>query len=346
MDKKNIVMVMDKIENPVVEASRKTAIELSRELLKYEYKISFYSPVYRYKYPEIDNLNVIKFLTKRFEIIQSTNISQNEVMLTSIAKVLNRSKWIHVFCEGDVEYYLKRRSNLTLKILDRAIDKFVVMAEYQKPIVEGYFNSEVVVIPPFVDLNKISAYHKKKDHNSQNSNNLDGPKILFMGYPSENKGVYDLLEAFKGVIECYPNAKLIVADNQAHSECTMKFKNAVGKIYNLDNVSLMGIIDPFEMLSLVDLYVYPLRSARRTIAIPLSLIESHAIGTPAVSTDVGGVSEILPKDQIAEPNNPESLLKTMLNTLKKNNTIFKIPKKFTKDDVTNNYLRLYEDILS
>ena len=113
--------------------------------------------------------------------------------------------------------------------------------------------------------------------------------ISFMGRIVKDKGVDELVEAFKLLNQKYKNIKLLVVgkfeeDLNPISNATKTF------ISENDSVKLVGFQNDLrELLSISDLFVLP--SYRE--GLPNSLIEAGSYGIPLVATDINGCNEII-----------------------------------------------------
>lgn len=113
--------------------------------------------------------------------------------------------------------------------------------------------------------------------------------ISFMGRIVKDKGVDELVEAFKLLNQKYKNIKLLVVgkfeeDLNPISNATKTF------ISENDSIKLVGFQNDLrELLSISDLFVLP--SYRE--GLPNSLIEAGSYGIPLVATDINGCNEII-----------------------------------------------------
>jgi glycosyltransferase involved in cell wall biosynthesis len=66
---------------------------------------------------------------------------------------------------------------------------------------------------------------------------------------------------------------------------------------------LGGPAEVRELLRSADIFAL----ASRSEGMPRALLEAMALGAPAVATNVGGIPEILPPDQLVPPGDPAAL---------------------------------------
>ncbi len=133
-------------------------------------------------------------------------------------------------------------------------------------------------------------------------------------------------------------------------------KNISQLIDGMDLINL-GFIEDDELKAVVyssaDLLVFPTRADN----LPLVLQESMACGTPMVSFRVGGVPELVRPGltgYLAEPEDPDSLVKGIVQMLEDDNLRTKLSEscraialeEYPLKKQANSYIELYESILS
>jgi glycosyltransferase involved in cell wall biosynthesis len=332
----NHIFVLDKIEDPPVTGERKIVIELAKCLVNQGREVYLYSDVKKSKIEGLKTIGLQDLISlswgKEKTILEYHNTRANAYRRIFWTKFIGNNCAIYAFMGGDLNYILSSKSKLSLKLFEHTIDKIIVVADFQKKLIQDYLNIDVVVIPPFIEQSLVK--------NNSSLEKDECLKILFMGIPSTNKGIDVLLKSFEQILREYSDAHLIIADSGEIPEASIEAKKLIRHLNFQNNIDYIGIVDALEMLAQVDLFVYPARTLIDTMAIPLSILESLSVGTPAVSANIGGVSEILPEEYIAEPGDDVSLQEAMLNALKKNPP--PIPSKFLKHNVLRSYIQLYE----
>ncbi len=139
-------------------------------------------------------------------------------------------------------------------------------------------------------------------------------RILFVGRISPDKGLHVLLEAFRRVVQEYPDVQLDIAGPQAAPPLAYVFKltddpkvsalvSFCGRDYmtclkeqvasqGMERVSFSGAV-PHSALAdryaAADVYVQP--SFTETFGVPIA--EAMAAGVPAIGTRVGGIPEVI-----------------------------------------------------
>lgn len=122
----------------------------------------------------------------------------------------------------------------------------------------------------------------------------DDKVIVFSGRPIPNKGVKELLLAFKSLVESYDNIKFLIVGNSGFgNEVMTEYEEELRKIAKgLDGKVLFTGFVPhdqiLEVYRLADIGVVP--SIYNDPA-PLVVIECMAAGLPLIVTDSGGIPE-------------------------------------------------------
>lgn len=116
--------------------------------------------------------------------------------------------------------------------------------------------------------------------------NGDVINILFMGRLGERKGTYDLIEAFKYVVDNHPDAQLLLGgDGELDKVRQILRDNNIE-----EKVKVLGWVggeQKIELFRRSDIYALPSYNE----GLPGSILEAMAAGSPIVSTTVGGIPE-------------------------------------------------------
>ncbi|MBQ4085113.1 MAG: glycosyltransferase [Clostridia bacterium] len=118
----------------------------------------------------------------------------------------------------------------------------------------------------------------------------DGPVIATMGSLVAQKGMWNLLRAFKAVLKTYPQAHLRIFGGGKQEP----YEKLIADLGIKDNVTIEGFVkNPHAQLKQADLFVFPSRFE----GMPNALLEAMALGLPVISTDcLSGPREILAPD--------------------------------------------------
>ncbi len=112
--------------------------------------------------------------------------------------------------------------------------------------------------------------------------------LLFLGLLGRRKGIFDLLEAFARARALHPDMRLVIGGNGEVEAATRRAREL-----GLDDaVRFEGWVGPArkaELLDAADIYVLPSYNE----GLPMSVLEAMAYGLPVITTDVGGLPELV-----------------------------------------------------
>ena len=197
---------------------------------------------------------------------------------------------------------------------------------------------KVHVIPNAVDLSHIDSF---KPQYIEREND----RFLYVGKISYNKGIIDLIEAFKKI---KADAKLCIVGSGPMLKKLIK-DNKDSRIRFLGKVEEDKL---FELFWSSDAFLYP------TIfeGMPTVVIEAMACGLPVISTHIGGLPDLVDEQNgfVVPPASPEVLARTVerfaaLSEEDKDkmraSSRQKVESKFTWKKVAKQTLSLIRDLL-
>ena len=117
----------------------------------------------------------------------------------------------------------------------------------------------------------------------------DGPMILYVGYLRREKGLFELLKAFKGVRDQQSDVTLVLcgAGEDEHA-----LKELASELGLADAIRFVGMVEPEEVRDYMwasDLFVLPSYNE----GMPNAVMEAMSCGLPVVCTSVGGLTAAL-----------------------------------------------------
>ncbi|MFZ5979222.1 MAG: glycosyltransferase family 4 protein [Candidatus Zixiibacteriota bacterium] len=205
------------------------------------------------------------------------------------------------FTSAEIEFYLDRWGRVLRPVILLA-DKILVPSNYTAEIFNRYgFTADT--IPRCIDSRKFS-FRARRDLQ---------PRILVNRSLELKNNIPCALQAFRLVKQKYPRAELVIA---GEGSLRSDLENIV-KADNLSGVYFTGWIRPEKMLGLLnntDLYLNP-----STIDdFPIGIFEAQAAGLPVVTTDAGGILEMV-NDQVnalvVPINNPGAVAERIINLI-------------------------------
>lgn len=176
-----------------------------------------------------------------------------------------------------------------------------------------------------------NAYHEFKDKHYLDKKN-DKTVITFAGRIIKEKGITELLEAYKDISKKYKNTMLIVAGDGPILE-------QLKKDYPQKNIHFEGKLSYNEVMSLyndTDIFVHPSMFPE---GLPTVILEAGIMKCAVVATDRGGTTEVINDEKygIMIEENVESIKKQLSYLLdnkselerKKENIHHRVMKNFT-----------------
>lgn len=130
----------------------------------------------------------------------------------------------------------------------------------------------------------------------------DGFTLIHVGRQDENKNQAALIRCFARLHEKDSNTKLLLLGDGDQHQKLIALAEQLGVA---DAVTFTGNVPNTEdYYAVSDLYV----QCSHREAMPLSVLEAMATGLPIVSTDVGGLSDVVQDNGILVPDNDEEAL--------------------------------------
>jgi glycosyltransferase involved in cell wall biosynthesis len=215
-------------------------------------------------------------------------------LICPVSSLLSRGK----ICEGckSTRYYnclLKRCSPFTNSLLKSAIhmvegylnryilhheDKvecFISPSRFlkEKMIEFGLSEEKIVHIPNFIYIDEYKPNFYFDNY------------LVYFGRLSYEKGIDILIKAMKGI----SGIDLLIVGNGPNYRDYIKLIQDMG----IKNIRFLGYRGGDELHGLVRNALCSIMPSRWYENNPLSIIESFALGTPAIGTDIGGIPELI-----------------------------------------------------
>lgn len=230
------------------------------------------------------------------------------------------------------KYYYDR-----MKISLKSLEKVVSVSNYVGNIVKQGLNlTNIINIYNFIDIENDIMFNLKRYKNDINSLDIESGSrvILFSGRLVESKGIHILLKSFKKIQEKYDDIYLVITGGgklESYVE-KMSIKN--------EKIKFLGYISREKQLNILNnasLFVAP---STYPDACPTSILEAMALGVPVVSTNIGGIPELIIENKtglMVNPNDVEGLSNTMVELLSRTRNDFhdNCVKQANKFDITN-----------
>ena len=315
--------------------------------------------------------------------VLSSTFAGIEQHVQELTDIQGRDNEIVVICNQSISHHytnieVKVVENISRRSIFGILSLILVLRNIRPNIVHSHGSKTTSIINSvrrFIKLRHVASVHgiksKTKVYNKanrviagsqkiQDSLKTDSSLVENWWHPSlpeniNNTAEYVLaigrLEPVKGfdlLIESWVNVNkklLIVGDGPEHSKLNSLIdKHGLGDFITITpSVSKEGLIEYYQKASLL------IVSSRREGG-PRVALEALYLHIPVISTNVGHMSQILPQELLAEPDNLESLKSLIDNWIDRSmsqESIFEyVAEEYSIDKASKKVLSVYEDLLS
>ena len=315
--------------------------------------------------------------------VLSSTFAGIEQHVQELADIQGRDNEIVVICNQSISYHytnieVKVVENISRRSIFGILSLILVLRNIRPDIVHSHGSKTTSIINSvrrFIKLRHVASVHgiksKTKVYNKahrvisgsqkiQDSLKTESSLVENWWHPSlpeniNNTAEYILaigrLEPVKGfdlLIKAWVNVNkklLIVGDGPEHSKLNSLIdKYGLGDFITITaSVSKEALIEYYQKASLL------IVSSRREGG-PRVALEALYLHIPVISTNVGHMSQILPQELLAEPDNLESLkslIDNWINRSMSQESIFEyVAEEYSIDKASKKVLSVYEDLLS
>lgn len=216
-------------------------------------------------------------------------------------------------------------------------------------------NKAEYILPVSIDLKKALIEKGLGKRHKVIRNVVDTDKFIYAPQPpnqflviadleNQQKNISGIIDTFQTFTKKSHNISLTIAGGGSDEE---KIKEQIKKLDLSDKVKLIGRV-PAEVISEHLNKSYGLILFSNYENLPCVIVESFACGVPVISTNVGGISEIITKKNGVLVNNKDELLDAMNFTIHndwKKNTIRKFAiDNFSLDKIGKEFDDIYRSI--
>lgn len=249
-------------------------------------------PILKLIWPIIDNFRIsIRLLKGDIDCLHlnpSMNVTSflRDSLLLMMARAVGFRN-ILVFFHGWEEDFVSRIANNTLYsfIMRRGFSRapviFVLSETFKNQLISMSVPSESILIgSTMFDSNIFDGVARTKKVNTQ--------RLLFLSRFVKEKGIFELLDAFRLVHSRFQNAELILAGDGPERDSMEEYVRQ----HNLTSVVkfpgyLRGLSKGDTMMN-SDIFILPSYGE----GLPISLLEAMAAELPIICTSVGGITDI------------------------------------------------------
>lgn len=220
----------------------------------------------------------------------------------------------------------------------RQVNRYIVLTEFAKKkfIQSGLPAERIVVKPNFIKRpGKSASLPPVKNY------------IVFVGRLSVEKGVQNLLEAWKLVRNKAETKLLIIGDGPE--------REGLSRIYDEEGVQFLGNQDAETVLQYMEHARYLVVPSIWYEGFPMTIVESYSVGTPVLCSRIGALEEVV-KDAVTgfhfSHDNIEHISETIERALDHNhyeemrsNVKRAYEALYTEEVSFNQILNIYKDVI-
>jgi glycosyltransferase involved in cell wall biosynthesis len=201
------------------------------------------------------------------------------------------------------------------RMLERS-NKIIAVSEYTKRELLKYYKldeNKIRVIHNGVDINKFKPTNDKLKAKAELGFNPQDKAILSVGRLYARKGLFTLIESMPLVIRKFKNVKFIISGKGLSNELGKLAKHAA-KLGVKDNIVFAGYFPDKKLPKLyqaADIFAFSTFYEN----LPFAVLEALSSGLPVVTTNVGGIPEIIDDGKngfLVEPFNSGELADRIL----------------------------------
>lgn len=230
-----------------------------------------------------ENIDIVHIHSTSFK-----NVFKN-IQIQEAAKALGVKSIIHIH-GGYFDRFYDGLSNFLKKKLEHGLnrsDGLICLSEGWREFFTSTFKEAKVFVlenaidlKPFLEIGEFREYDIKDEF-----------RMIYLGRISKMKGSFDLVEVAKKLRAGSIKAKFILAGRSERGE-TAKLRWMIHDERLSDLFDLTGEVTGFrrdELLRTADCFILPSYAE----GMPITVLESFAVGLPTIATNVGATPEII-----------------------------------------------------
>jgi glycosyltransferase involved in cell wall biosynthesis len=201
------------------------------------------------------------------------------------------------------------------RMLERS-DRLIAVSDFTRRELLQYYKvkeAKIRVIHNGVDVDKFQPATDKRKAKEELGFNPDDKAILSVGRLYARKGLFTLIESMVPITRKFRNAKFIIAGKGLSDEMR-KLVNYATKLGVKDNIVFTGYFPDKKLPRLyqaADIFAFSTFYEN----LPFAVLEALSTGLPVVTTNVGGIPEMIDSGKdgfLVEPANSRTLADRIL----------------------------------
>lgn len=230
-----------------------------------------------------------------------------------------------------------------LKWIFSLSDKTILLSySWQK-----WFQKTINTSDSTVVYNGVNDYYNASALPLDQRNNV----VLFLGRLGERKGIYDLLKAFKIVMDTIPDAVLKIGGDGEIEKCK-KFAIDFNIEKNVEFLGWVGEEQKYRLINESKVYILPSYNE----GLPMGILEAMSAGIVVIASDVGGIPEAIENDTngiIIKAGNVQQIAERIIDILQNVNQVIELGAQarisylnnFNIVDITKKIEEAYEEFV-
>jgi glycosyltransferase involved in cell wall biosynthesis len=232
---------------------------------------------------------------------------------------------------------ISQYGHMLTNVYGRNVDVYVSPGRFlQRKFVEHGINKKIVVIPNIIALNDVQAGKGNSGY------------CIYVGRLLPIKGVKTLIEAAK----LNRQARILIAGD---GELEKEIRAAVAE-HKLDNVTLLGFVEPRRLMELISLANFTVFPSVWYENYPMAIIESFICAKPVIASNIGAIPDLVidhTNGLLFEPGNAAQLAEHIQYLFEHNEEAVEMGKNGLTSVTTNNdpevhyqkMLGIYQELL-
>jgi glycosyltransferase involved in cell wall biosynthesis len=225
--------------------------------------------------------------------------------ITSIIKHFTKANISYV-CHNVLPHERSKLDKPLTKLALNQGDSFIVHSSDDKKILESLVKNRNITkgfLPLFDMFDSTTPYDKQT---TKKELHLKEKVLLFFGYIRPYKGLKYLIQAMPEILKTYPNTSLLIVGEYWTKDKKL-YDDLIKNLKIKKNIISVNSYVPNEELgkyfSVADVVVLPYVSATQSAAVQTA----YAFNKPVISTDVGGLKDVVIEGKTGLFIKPESI---------------------------------------
>lgn len=246
-------------------------LQLLWRRLKLEFYDKFPSVLYQLKVPE------------QYDIEVASGYAEFDMVLSSPNKNSRKIAWFHTDVTYDVNQNRARERIETMKKFDHVI----FCAAHIRNVIEKYYNVTYPSSSVVYNAIHVNDVKEKAQEFDVDYKDLIKPVFCSVGRLHSRKGYHNLVNIHRRLIDDgFEHSIVVLGDGEEKNNLTEE----ISQLGVEGSFKLLGTkINPYPYMKNADYFVLPTRSE----AYPLVVNEALALEKPIISTNVGGIPEMI-----------------------------------------------------